>query len=385
MIPSERQETICAIATPPGQGAIAIIRLSGPDALKICEDVFSPEKKSLKITNAVTHTIHFGSISKDQELLDEVLVSIFREPHSYTGENAVEISCHGSSYIQQKIVELLISKGARHAKPGEFTLRAFLNGRFDLSQAEAVADLIAASSRSAHDLALQQMRGGFSKKISGLRARLLDFASLIELELDFSQEDVEFADRKKLVQLLEEIKYEIVHITSSFSYGNVLKSGIPVAIIGKPNVGKSTLLNAILNEERAIVSEIPGTTRDTIEDTIIIDNYAFRFIDTAGLRHSVDQIESQGIERTYEKIDQAAIVLYVMDAREGNSMEAWGLGGVEEGKRGSGEDIKTVGLYDDRTVGTESPVRDDRNSPPTNNISAVPDGTRNFLGPGTHP
>ncbi len=319
MIDPGRQETICAIATPPGMGAIAIIRVSGPDALLICEEVFSPKKKGSKISKAATHTLHFGTISDKQEMLDEVLLSVFRKPHSYTGENAVEISCHGSSYIQQKIIELLISKGARHAKPGEFTLRAFLNGKFDLSQAEAVADLIAASSRSAHDLALQQMRGGFSKKISELRARLLDFASLIELELDFSQEDVEFANRTELVKLLNEIKSEIEHLVSSFSYGNVLKTGIPVAIIGKPNVGKSTLLNAILNEERAIVSEIPGTTRDTIEDTIVIHNYAFRFIDTAGLRHSSDQVESQGIERTYEKIEQAAVVLYLFDIATGYS------------------------------------------------------------------
>jgi len=362
MIDPYRQETICAIATPPGQGAIAIIRLSGPDALRICEDIFVPKKKGTKITVAATHTIHFGTIAKGKELLDEVLVSVFREPHSYTGENAVEISCHGSSYIQQKIVELLVSKGARHAKPGEFTLRAFLNGRFDLSQAEAVADLIAASSRSAHDLALQQMRGGFSKKISELRTRLLDFASLMELELDFSQEDVEFADRSELIKLLHEVKSEIVHLTSSFSYGNVLKRGIPVAIIGKPNVGKSTLLNAILNEERAIVSEIPGTTRDAIEDTIVIHNYGFRFIDTAGLRHSTDQIESEGIERTYEKIRQAKIVLYVFDVCQADcgdvreelvslgawghggmgawrhgGMGAWRHGGMEAGRRGSSE------------------------------------------------
>jgi tRNA modification GTPase len=349
----ERIETICAIATPPGQGAIAIIRLSGPDALRICEDIFSPKKKDLKITEAATHTIHFGTILKDKEILDETLVSIFREPHSYTGENAVEISCHGSSYIQQKIVELLMNKGARLAKPGEFTLRAFLNGKFDLSQAEAVADLIAASSRSAHDLALQQMRGGFSMKIAELRTRLLNFASLIELELDFSQEDVQFADRKELVNLLNEIKAEIVHLASSFSYGNVLKTGIPVAIIGKPNVGKSTLLNAILNEERAIVSEIPGTTRDTIEDTIVIHNYAFRFIDTAGLRHSTDVIEAEGVERTYEKIRQAAIVLYVFDVRdaEGIELRAEWLGGMEAGKQGSGEGDKTIGLYDDKTIG----------------------------------
>jgi tRNA modification GTPase len=330
-----QEETICAIATPPGQGAIAIIRLSGPKALEICEKTFSPRKKNLKITEAETHTIHLGDISDKDGLLDEVLVSVYKEPHSYTGENAIEISCHGSSYIQQKIMELLISHGARTAKPGEFTLRAFLHGKFDLSQAEAVADLIAASSTSAHDLALQQMRGGFSKKIAELRSRLLDFASLIELELDFSQEDVEFADRPALMKLLAEVKSEIGHLLSSFSYGNVLKTGIPVAITGKPNVGKSTLLNAILNEERAIVSEIPGTTRDTIEDTIIVDNYAFRFIDTAGLRHSTDRIEAQGIERTYEKISQAAIVLYVFDVRDAD-LTPWPPLLQERGNRGSG-------------------------------------------------
>ena len=256
----------------------------------------------------------------------------------------MEISCHGSSFIQQKIVELLISKGARQAKPGEFTLRAFLNGKFDLSQAEAVADLIAASSRSAHDLALQQMRGGFSQKIGELRTSLLNFASLIELELDFSQEDVEFADRNELVKLLNEIKTEIVHLVSSFSYGNVLKTGIPVAIIGKPNVGKSTLLNAILNEERAIVSEIPGTTRDTIEDTIVIHNFAFRFIDTAGLRHSTDAIEAEGVERTYEKIKQAAVVLYVFDVNQEDGMEAWGHGGMEAWGHGGMEAWRHGGM-----------------------------------------
>lgn len=312
-----QEETICAIATPPGTGAIAIIRLSGPESLTICEKIFNPKKNGLKITEAETHTIHFGTIGYKDEVLDEVLVSIFRKPHSYTGENAVEISCHGSTYIQQKLIELLLSKGSRLARPGEFTLRAFLNGKFDLSQAEAIADLIAAASRTAHDLAMDQMRGGFSKKIIELRSRLLDFASLIELELDFSQEDVEFADRAGLVKLLNDIKAEIGHLASSFSYGNVMKTGIPVAIIGKPNVGKSTLLNAILNEERAIVSDIPGTTRDTIEDTIVVGNYTFRFIDTAGLRHSTEAIESEGIERTYEKIRQAAIVLYVFDVRDG--------------------------------------------------------------------
>ena len=333
MITPGQEETICAIATPPGTGAIAIVRLSGTEAITICESVFSPKKKSLKLTETETHTIHFGFIMKDEEMVDEVLVSVFRAPHSYTGENSVEISCHGSSYIQQKIVELLISKGARLARPGEFTLRAFLNRKFDLSQAEAVADLISASSQTAHNLAMDQMRGGFSRKIGDLRTRLLDFASLIELELDFSQEDVEFADRKALKKLLEEIKSEITNLASSFSYGNVLKTGIPVAIIGKPNVGKSTLLNAILNEERAIVSEIPGTTRDTIEDTIVVHNYAFRFIDTAGLRHSTDAIESEGIERTYEKIRQAKIVLYVFDA---NDLTPWPPLLEERGKRGSG-------------------------------------------------
>ena len=341
MIPANNGDTICAIATPPGTGAIAIIRISGADAITICDGVFSPKKKNFRLINATTHSIHFGTIQNEHGLLDEVLVSVFRAPHSYSGEDSIEISCHGSSYIQQKIVELLISKGARLAKPGEFTLRAFINRKFDLSQAEAVADLIAAASQSAHDLAIDQMRGGFSMRISGLRKILIDFASLIELELDFSQEDVEFVDRRDLIKILVEIKSEIQRLVSSFSYGNVLKTGIPVAIIGKPNVGKSTLLNAILNEERAIVSEIPGTTRDTIEDTIIIHNYAFRFIDTAGLRHSTDRIESEGIERTYEKIRQAKIVLYVFDVNHAESEElrAWAHGGMEAWAYGSGEDL----------------------------------------------
>ena len=306
-------DTICAIATPPGYGAIAIIRLSGPDSLEIGNDVFTPRRNDFDLRSAKTHTIHFGTISDENGLLDEVLVSVFKKPHSYTGEDSLEISCHGARYIQQKIIELLIRKGARQARPGEFTLRAFMNGKFDLSQAEAVADLIAASSRTAHDLALNQMRGGFSDKIKSLRTKLVDFASLIELELDFSEEDVQFADRTQLIDLLKDLREELTHLVSSFSYGNVIKTGIPVAIIGKPNVGKSTLLNAILNEERAIVSEIPGTTRDTVEDTIVIQDLAFRFIDTAGLRQARDRIESLGIERTYEKINQASIVLYVFD------------------------------------------------------------------------
>jgi tRNA modification GTPase len=307
-------DTICALSTPPGTGAIAMIRLSGPQAVEICNSVFKPAERNFELSKAPSHTIHFGTLWDNEDLLDEVLVSIFISPHSYSGEDIIEISCHGSVYIQQKILELLIKQGSRMANPGEFTLRAFLNGKFDLSQAEAVADLIVSQSTASHDLALQQMRGGFSKKIKELRSKLLDFTSMIELELDFSEENVEFADRSDLLKLLLELKIEISHLINSFSIGNVIKKGIPVAIIGKPNAGKSTLLNAILNEEKAIVSELPGTTRDAIEDTIVIGGYCFRFIDTAGLRTSHDTIENIGIERTWEKIDQASIILYLFDA-----------------------------------------------------------------------
>lgn len=307
------EDTICAIATPPGQGAISVIRLSGPKAFEICDSFFAPARNQTRISNAEGYTIHFGKIRNDQAVVDEVLVSVFRAPHSYTGEDAVEISCHGSVYIQQKIVELLIEGGARHAEAGEFTLRAFMNGKFDLSQAEAVADLIASSSGGAHKLALEQMRGGYSKKIKELRQKLVDFTSLIELELDFSEEDVEFANRKELLDLLGELDMELEKMVSSFQLGNVIKKGIPVTIIGRPNVGKSTLLNAILNEDRAIVSEIPGTTRDTVEDVVNLESQMFRFIDTAGLRHASDKVENIGIERTYEKIRQASIILYVFD------------------------------------------------------------------------
>ncbi len=309
----EIKETICAPATSPGTAAIAVIRLSGDKSAETVDTIFKPAKRGFRLTEADSHTIHFGTIESDNEIVDDVLVSVFRAPHSYTGENAIEISCHGSPYIQQKIIELLLDKGLRLARPGEFTLRAFLNGKFDLSQAEAVADLIASNSKSSHDLAINQMRGGFSKKIAGLRQELIGFASLIELELDFSEEDVEFADRSRFFELLDRIKTEISHLVQSFSMGNVLKNGIPVAIIGKPNVGKSTLLNTILQEEKAIVSEIPGTTRDSIEDTIIIDGVAFRFIDTAGLRSSEDKIETIGIERTHEQIKKARIILFVFD------------------------------------------------------------------------
>jgi tRNA modification GTPase len=309
-------DTICAISTPPGLGAIAVIRLSGPDAVGICKKIFHPREKGLDLAKVASHTVHFGTIGDADGILDEVLLTVFRAPHSYTGEDVTEISCHGSPYIQQKIIELLLSQGLRLANPGEFTLRAFLNGKFDLSQAEAVADLIASHSRSSHDLAMSQMRGGFSKKIKELRKKLVDFTALIELELDFSEEHIEFASRPDVFKLLVELKDEIELLIKSFSIGNVIKTGIPVTIIGKPNVGKSTLLNAILNEEKAIVSEIPGTTRDSIEDTIVIGGYSFRFIDTAGLRESIDHIEKIGIERTWEKIHEAAIILYVFDATE---------------------------------------------------------------------
>ena len=294
-------DTICAISTPPGLGAIALIRLSGPATIETCRKIFHPVSEHTDISAIASHTVHFGTIGTGNDLLDEVLLTLFKAPHSYTGEDVAEISCHGSPYIQQKIVELLLAQGLRLANPGEFTLRAYMNGKFDLSQAEAVADLISSHSRSSHQLALSQMRGGFSKKISALRSKLVEFTSLIELELDFSEENVEFASRPDLIHLLDELESEISTLISSFSLGNVIKNGIPVTIIGKPNVGKSTLLNTILNEEKAIVSEIPGTTRDAIEDTIVIGEYQFRFIDTAGLRSSSDRIESMGIERTWGK------------------------------------------------------------------------------------
>ena len=315
----KNNDTICALATPAGSGAIAVIRVSGPDALEITSKVFKPKNTQLSFTEADSHTVHFGEIIDESgDVLDEVLVSVFKNPKSFTGEDSTEISCHGSTYIQQRLIEVLISKGSRLAKPGEFTLRAFFNNKFDLSQAEAVADLISANSKSSHHLALKQMKGGFSDKIRDLRVKLLNFSSLIELELDFSEEDVEFANRKELLTLLDTLKTEITQLTQSFKVGNVIKKGIPVAIVGKPNVGKSTLLNALLDEEKAIVSDIPGTTRDVIEDTFVIDGIAFRFIDTAGLRDSDDTIENIGIEKTYEKINEASIVLYMIDMQDCN-------------------------------------------------------------------
>jgi tRNA modification GTPase len=305
-------EVICAISTPPGMGAIAVIRLSGEGSVALVDSIFQAASGK-KLESQPSHTVHFGRISDGEELLDEVLVTLFRGSHSFTGEESVEISCHGSLYIQQRLVELLLRQGARMAEAGEFTRRAFRNGRFDLSQAEAVADLIASSSRASHRVAMNQMRGGFARKLAELRDKLLQFVSLIELELDFSEEDVEFASREKLFDLTNEIEQEIQTLADSFRLGNAIKSGIPVAIIGETNVGKSTLLNLLLNEEKAIVSEIHGTTRDVIEDTVNIGGVTFRFIDTAGIRQTADAIETLGIERTFRKIEQASIVLWMID------------------------------------------------------------------------
>ncbi|AOR27135.1 tRNA modification GTPase MnmE [Formosa sp. Hel1_33_131] len=308
-----QNDTIIALATPSGAGAIAIIRLSGPEAITKV-DAFFKSIHAKKLTTQKTHTIHLGHIVEDSRILDEVLVSVFKNPKSYTGEDVVEVSCHGSSYIQQEIIQLFVRNGARIANPGEFTLRAFLNAKLDLSQAEAVADLIASDNKASHQIAMQQMRGGFSNEIKVLRDELLNFASLIELELDFSEEDVEFADRKQFEDLLERIIKVLKHLIDSFSTGNVIKNGIPISIIGAPNVGKSTLLNALLNEDKAIVSDIAGTTRDAIEDEITIEGIKFRFIDTAGIRTTKDAIESIGIKKTFEKITQSQVVLYLLDA-----------------------------------------------------------------------
>jgi tRNA modification GTPase len=310
-----QHDSIVALATPSGAGAIAIIRISGENAIDIGSTVFK-SKKSKNLKNQKTHTLHLGHIVDENKTLDEVLVSVFKAPNSYTGENTIEISCHGSTYIQQQIIQLLIRKGCRVANPGEFTLRSFLNGKMDLSQAEAVADLISSDNEASHQIAMQQMRGGFSNELAQLRQELLNFASLIELELDFAEEDVAFADRTQFRELLTRIEFVIKRLIDSFAIGNVIKNGIPVAIVGEPNVGKSTLLNALLNEERAIVSEIAGTTRDTIEDELVIGGIGFRFIDTAGIRETKDVVESIGIKKTFEKIEQAQVILYLIDSSE---------------------------------------------------------------------
>ncbi len=309
------QDTICAIATAQG-GAIGTIRVSGPEAIAVTDKIFRPVRENVSLRDRFPYTLTFGQIRKEEEVIDEVLISLFRAPNSYTGEDSTEISCHGSPYILQQVLQLLIGQGCRLAKPGEFTQRAFLNGKMDLSQAEAVADLIASSSAATHRLAMNQMRGGFSKELVQLRDRLLQVTSLVELELDFSEEDVEFADRKQLQHLAEEIHSVISRLADSFSVGNAIKNGVPVAIIGETNAGKSTLLNMLLREEKAIVSDIHGTTRDVIEDTINIGGVTFRFIDTAGIRETSDTIESLGIERTFRKLEQAEIVLWVIDSIE---------------------------------------------------------------------
>lgn len=306
-------DTIVALSTPQGIGAIGIIRLSGARAIEICNIVF--QGKNLE--NEASHTLHFGKIVDDQKnIIDEVLVSLFKAPHSYTGENIVEISCHGSPFILQRVIELLLLKGARNAEPGEFTLRAFLNKKLDLSQAEAVADLIASDSNASHNLAMQQMRGGFAKIIGELRTELINFAALIELELDFGEEDVEFANREHLILLINKLQNIITPLIESFQLGNVIKNGVSTVIAGRPNAGKSTLLNALLQEERAIVSEIAGTTRDTIEESLVIDGIVFRLIDTAGIREATNTIEHLGIEKTFQKIKQSSIIVYVFDCTE---------------------------------------------------------------------
>ncbi len=304
------QDTIVAIATPQGEGAIGIIRLSGPNAISLADTYFYGSN----LVKAEGNTVHYGKLKNDDGvMLDECLATVFKAPKSYTKEDVVEFACHGSSYILKSVIKLFLSNGARLAEPGEFTMRAYLNGQMDLSQAEAVADLIASDTASQHALAIDQMRGGFSKMIAALREKLIEFASLIELENDFSEEDVEFADRDSLKQLVQKILTTISELKQSFDYGNAIKEGIPVAIIGKPNVGKSTLLNALLNEDKAIISAIPGTTRDVIEDTIQMDGMLFRFIDTAGIRETNDEIESMGIARSKEQLSKAKLVIYVCE------------------------------------------------------------------------
>jgi tRNA modification GTPase len=305
--------TICAISTPPGMGGIAVIRVSGGEAFSVVDTFFSPCKAGITLGDQPGGTLLVGNFHADNQDIDEVVVAVFRSPNSYTGEDVIEISCHGSVFIQQQILQFLIGKGARLANPGEFTQRAFLNGKMDLSQAEAVADLIASATSASHRIALHQMRGGFSEEIRKLREELLTFTALVELELDFSEEDVEFADRLALKELVNTIEALIHRLVDSFRLGNAIKNGIPVAIVGDTNVGKSTLLNALLNEEKAIVSEIHGTTRDVIEDVVNIHGTAFRFFDTAGIRDTSDEIETMGIERTFSKLRQAEIVLLVVD------------------------------------------------------------------------
>jgi len=312
--------TIIAKATGSGNAALSMFRLSGEKSIALVSECFKP-KLQKRLTEQKSHTVHLGVIHQNGRVIDEVLVSIFRAPNSYTGEDVVEISCHGSSFIQEEILRLFIAMGAQAAKPGEFTLRAFLNKKMDLSQAEAVADLIQSETKAAHEVAIKQMRGGYAEEISQLRQKLLDFASLITLELDFSEEDVAFADRSALAFLLEELQIKIKSLIDSFQYGSVIKNGIPVAIVGKPNAGKSSLLNALLKEDRAIVSDVPGTTRDTVEDTLSLSGFQFRFIDTAGLRDTTNRIEAIGVAKAKEKVALAKVMIYLFEAKETNRHE----------------------------------------------------------------
>lgn len=334
---SSDNATICALSTAPGVGAIAVIRVSGPEAIGICDGLFSG-----RLSEAAGYSVNYGRFEHEGHVIDDVLMTVFRAPRSFTGEDVVEIGCHGSSFIRQAILEHLVSAGCRMARQGEFTFRAFMNGKMDLSQAEAVADLVAAESEAAHRLAMHQMRGGFSREIGALRQQLIDFASLIELELDFSEEDVEFADRSRLEQLVNEIGQTLRRLIDSFKTGNAVKNGVPVAIIGKPNAGKSTLLNVLLNEERAIVSDIPGTTRDTVEDAVTIEGIRYRFIDTAGLRDTEDAIEKIGVERSRAAIRRSAILIYLFDVNETPPCE---LSSILEELRASAEGaaVLTVG------------------------------------------
>ncbi len=321
------QDTIVALATPQGSGAIGVIRVSGNATFDILQQIAPKTNWSTKLS----HTVHLTNIYNADHFLDEVLVTLFKNPKSYTGEDVIEIACHGSTYIIQQILQLIVSRGARFAMPGEFTQRAFLKGRMDLTQAEAVADLIASESEAAHKVAMNQMRGGFSNEINELRTQLINFASLIELELDFSEEDVEFADRSQLKNLINKIRSKIDQLLQSFNLGQVIKNGVPTAIVGKPNAGKSTLLNNLLNEEKAIVSDIPGTTRDFIEDELVIEGVSFRFIDTAGLRETVDKIESIGVERTKEKMKTVSFILYLFDVNTTKEKEL--IADIEELKK----------------------------------------------------
>lgn len=347
--------TITAISTAPGTGGIAIIRVSGKNAVEYCNTIFKYKKETDQLLSQKANTIAYGHIiGFNNEIVDEVLVSVFKAPHSFTGEDIVEIACHGSVYIQQQILLLLISHGCVLAQPGEFTQRAFLNGKMDLSQAEAVADLIASNSEASHRMAMSQMRGDFSNELMSLRTRLLNFVSLVELELDFSEEDVEFADRTQLNFLSNEIEQVMIKLSDSFRIGNALKNGIPVALVGETNVGKSTLLNVLLNDEKALVSDIHGTTRDVIEDVININGIAFRFIDTAGIRDTKDKIESMGIERTFQKIEQAAIVLWILDCTQMSEHIEWLTDKIE--RKATGKKIIMVFNKIDKIVEEEREV-----------------------------